>query len=1324
MTTGFFKSPFCAHEIALSEFDYANWVTCECGNKFNVHTVRAFISQKQATDNAYFAFERERKLYDILYETLKAETSGSTVRKPAAARATAAASTSTVAAPISAPIAVTEAPKPEPVEPPAPKMHRPKRAPFSPRTLMLLTAGLLAMVGISIFAVNVKDVFIGSTVVGTFALALGYGGYRAHKLIRGLGNFLTALASSIVGLGLFALANLYLPWRDAGFNDAFHSPYLMLSALATTAVSLYLGWRFKIAGWFALGPIGLGISMLIAVFAFIPGSLSAAGVSQTDSFAWTIVGASVFTLLIGACAPLLRLSIPEFEDPTDEEKYLVLDMTRERLFARQSMLMAMIVSAGLLTVRYAQVLFGSLTGSRAFGPLPVAPILTTGVIWLVVAVFIDRIGHRFTTSGEPNRILQRGGWILGFANLAMVAGKLAGDLGGYAGVALSSALALAFLVLPRYVGAIRNSVDTALATTIAGWGTWLVWFTSTPGMFLDSVGVVRILSIQLAVMALVWIAVRFAYGTSAHQRTALSLAGLSGALLMVAPPTGSGAAADLLTTSGTLIAAVGLLTGIAFGNNWVNKRYDTALLGTAPLFTNLSHIPVAVVAFINLTQIAPTWSQQPAFVSLILVGGALLAAAIRFATNRVPVGSGIGASTEWAVWPYVALALAGPMATPNATNFTATYSITFAATAAFWLAFRFIAATPKNQFTIIVLAGLCAMLIPVASATGNGMGADLWQGSGLLLTAAVVVTLITLANQLVNSRQGIDAAVNLPLVGTLSHLAVVASSFIAVANAASAWKSPDAYLALPMIATALVISALRFASTAKMSDENPLFASVKVGTAPYLALALLIPLLGTPTPSHLPETYSIAVFLTTVTVVAFATLRRVSSYGVFGIVLTFALSVVLDYTVQHLVGDGKNTLPFAVGIGVFVASFVGIYVSYAKRLPLIAEPLGKLTPVLFGGFSLVHGVLVNVGHRPGDWLVWVDSLTLVTIGALALIFSKSRAVSAMPGLTVGAVNTGWLTLAMSEIAAFATVGDAGTIARVLVVNAIAIAAILVARRNQLGVAADTVVFFATKAELVLIVAFAYLNLPTNLGSGPLLAFGAMGLSYASDWALARFARIDLGWPVKTTTLAGTLMLSMPQLGFMLAMFDGRQLSVDTNPDWFVATLALTAGSTVALLWRHLRKSAGIKYFGEVLAAWGYGFLLIATSAHPHLETPSTWIALLGLLGALFLTESYFAKRQLTALTGFIPVMTAAWLGVQQLANMCTLASARLSRWSRWPPLYSAPAWLAAKRVSRFLLSGPTCFLPHRWLATLSASPMRALRARPQPLRSSSMPLWV
>ncbi|MFM7030285.1 MAG: hypothetical protein ACKOWK_04375, partial [Micrococcales bacterium] len=1225
----------------MSEFDYTNWVTCQCGNKYNALTVRAFLTQKQATDTAYFAFERESKLYDKLYETLKSETTGATA-VPAAARATTAASTTATAAPVSAPVS-TAAPVPtEPVAPPAPKMHRPKRAPFSPRTLMLLVAGLLAVVGVSIFAVSVHDVVIGSTVVGTFALALGYGGYRAHKLIRGLGNFLTALASSIVGLGLFALANLYIPWRDAGFNDAYHSPYLLLSALGTTFLSLFLGWRFKIAGWFALGPIGLGISMLIAVFALIPGSLSAAGVSQTDAFAWTIVGASVFTLLIGATSPLLRLSIPEFEDPSDEEKFLVLDMTRERLFARQSVLMAMIVSAGLLTVRYVQVLFGSLTGSRPFGPLPVAPVLVTGLLWLGAAVVIDRIGHRFTTSGEPNRILQRGGWILGFANLAMVAGKLAGDLNGYLGVALSSILALAFLLLPRYVGAIRNSGDTALATAIAGWTTWLVWFTSSPGIFPDGVTGVRLLSVQLAVMALVWLAVRFAYGTASHQRTALTLAGLSGILLVVIPGTGSGMVADLLSATATLIAAVLLVTALTFANSWINRRHDLDLTPTADAFSVLSHGLVALVTFVNLTQLAHTWTSQSSFSVLILVGGALLAAAIRFATSRKSQGSGFGTSAEWAVWPYVALALAGPLVAPSAGNFTATYSITFAAAAAFWLAFRYIAATAKNQFTIIILAGLCAMLIPVASATGGGMSADLWQASGLLLTAAVVVTLITLANQLVNSRQGIDAAVNLPLVGTLSHLAVVASSFIAIANLATDWKTPNGYLTLPLIATALLISALRFPSTARMSDDNPLFASVKVGTAPYLALALLVPLLGTPTPGNLPETYSIAVLLTTLTVVGFATLRRVASYGIFGIALTFALSVVVDYTVQHLVGDGKTVLPFAVGIGVFVASFVGIYVSYAKRLPTISEALGRLTPALFGGFSLIHSILVNVGHRPGDWLVWVDSLTLVVIGAAALTFSRSRGVSAMPGLSVGAVHTGWLTLAMSEVAAFATIGTSGTVARVLVINAIAVAAILVSRRNQLGAATNTVIYFATRAELLLLVAFAYLSLPAALGSGPLLPFAALALSYATDWALEHFAGVNLGWPAKTATLAATLFLVLPQVGFTLSAFDGRQLSVDPNPDWFVATIALTAASTIALLWRHIRAQSGIRPFGEVLIAWVYGFMLIATSAHSHLESPYTWIELLGLLGALLLTESYFAKRQLTALVGFAPVMTASW----------------------------------------------------------------------------------
>ena len=1067
MTSGSFKSPICGHEISTVEFEYSDWVTCVCGAKYNALTVRAFVAQKDATDAAYFAFEKQRNLYDKIFNTLKAELNGTKSKGGAAvAPATVSAAPASSAAPVPAPasVLVTAEPKNQ-AEAPAPKMHRPKRAPFSPRTLMLLVAGLLAVVGVSIFAATVGDVTIGTTVVAVFIAALGYGGYRAHKIIRGLGNFLTALASSILGLGFFALANLYIPWKEAGLADAYHSPYLFLSAFGTAVASLVLGWRFKIAGWFAIGPIGIGISMLIATFAYVPGTLEAAGLNSTETYAWTIVVVSLFTLLIGGTAPMLRLTIPEFKKPTDEEKYLVLDMTRERLFARQSVLMAMIVSAGLLTVRYAQVLFGVLTGGRPFGPLPIAPVLGTGLIWVAAALVIDRIGHRFTTSGQPNRLLQRGGWILGLSNLALVAGKLASDLGGYTGAVVASAFALVFLLLPRYIGAIRNSVDTAFATSIAGWSTWAVWWVATPGLLLGQASSLRILSIQFALMAFVWLAVRFVY------------------------------------------------------------------------------------------------------------------------------------------------------------------------------------ATGKHQVTIIILAGLCAMLIPIGTATGQGMGPDVWQASGLLFLAAVVVTLITLANQLVNRRQGIDAAVNLPLVGTISHAAVATSTLVATLSLAREWSPTDAYLALPMVGVALVISVLRFASTARMANDNPLFASVKVGTAPYLLLALASPLLASVSGDHqhMAQTYSLTILFTTIVVVGFATLRRVDSYGRAGVVLAFALSVVVDYTVQHLVSDGQTKLPLAVGLGVFIASFVGIYVSYAKRLPSIAPMLGKATSVLFGGFSLIHAVMVNTGQRPGEWLVWTDSLTLVALGSIVLLFSRSKAFASMPGLPSGAVVTGWLSLAMAETAAFATVASGPTLGRVLAINAIAVATLLLARKNDLGAATNLVIYVATRAELVLALAFAITQVPSQAATSPLLPFAALALSYLIDLALARFAQIQLSWFTRILTLIGTLVLALPQLNWVLAGIDGARPVLATGSDWSLLAYGLTLASIAALLWRHLRKAADLRNFAEALLAWGYGMVLVGTSGHSHLDQPLVLAAWFSLLAVAFVSESFAARRQLTALVGFLPSLVTGWL---------------------------------------------------------------------------------
>ena len=565
-----FKSPFCDHTITATAIANNETVSCACGKTFKTDTIIEFLEQKAATDRAYFAFDAMRKRYDLLYEELERQSKAASATVGSGAKSVTAAIVDRAVALSQESLALAPTqPAAKPKQPAAPKPAkpvRPKRQPLAPRTVLLMVAALIAMVGVTVFMVTNRDSMVQALFVVVFVGATGFGAVKAHKSVRGLSNFLAAISTSVLGLALFYLGTLSQV-GDNNFADPSTSLYLPAVVAALSGASLYLGHRFKIAGWAALAPIGLTIAAVMTTLGFF---------QQQGLVVWSTFVGSIFALAIGYTGAKAKLPIPEYESPTDTQLFEVSDARRERRFTKQMVNLGMIVALGLVTVAYIQIVTASVLSNGAV----LLALIPTGLFWLATAFGLERIGGRFTDSGEVSALVIRGAWLSGFTNLAVAFVSIGTSNSGalqanYSGAFLASAVAALLLLTPKFVGPVRNSEYARQATTVAAFSAWGSWWATTPNFSLGTAEQARVFTTLLILVSLVWMLVRFVYNTNSHQFFAV----VPGSLAAVLLPTlwgaaGADTAANQLAAQSAvvLVIASALIAVVEFGNSYLTRR--------------------------------------------------------------------------------------------------------------------------------------------------------------------------------------------------------------------------------------------------------------------------------------------------------------------------------------------------------------------------------------------------------------------------------------------------------------------------------------------------------------------------------------------------------------------------------------------------------------------------------------------------------------------------------------------------------------------------------------------------------------------------------
>jgi len=260
-----FALPLCEHEIAIADDDYREWLTCTCGIYYSRATLNAY---KQVLHDLFAADERAAQIEEFAATQDQArrldlgETATSAlVREEAVTVAggqtfeqsdslAASAWTSNTVAESNLNRAPVKAAK-----------IRPRRAlpKLSPQQTLLAVAASLLLIALSIFFGTTwnEPWFSLPLKAGVLAVIVGataFGSIRSKKYFVIISNFLAALSSGFLALGLYAAAALGL-FGDAQIASPAHSPYLPFILLVTGAYSLWLGRRLKFLAGLQLHPL-------------------------------------------------------------------------------------------------------------------------------------------------------------------------------------------------------------------------------------------------------------------------------------------------------------------------------------------------------------------------------------------------------------------------------------------------------------------------------------------------------------------------------------------------------------------------------------------------------------------------------------------------------------------------------------------------------------------------------------------------------------------------------------------------------------------------------------------------------------------------------------------------------------------------------------------------------------------------------------------------------------------------------------------------------------------------------------------------------------
>ena len=507
MSGDFYVLPLCDHEIAVTEFT-SDWVQCRCGIYYRESSLIAFkdaLQQLSAASNRLDHIEAAAQKLNIQRASelgYQDASPAASSQVPVAAASASSAAATTVAAP--------EIPKFTP--PPVAKPTRPKRElpKLSPQQTLLAVAGALIVIALTIF-LGTSFAYLGTAgqgaVIAALVAASAFGSIKAKKYFTIISNFLAMLSSLFLGAGLWAASSLGL--LPQAWADPTQSPYVPAVILAVGAYSFFMGKRFGIFGFSALVAPAAATASLIFSSTYLAGMLaSSSPLRSLSAIAMLSVSLGMFaTIIIGRQTLATRLAAAAVakgaskskskktpEDESAEASYQK-DLAEREINALTVIYRASVV--GLLAYLAVQTLglLAPLVQSAFWQALPIEitpepiSVLSLGLLWLLAALFIERIGAKFTAAGTVKTSVKRLAWNAGFSytaiSLAVLTSTLQPGVGGVIQetsifmLILNALIGAAFLfsVPKRLAEDMPNSV---IASQVAAYVNWALFGLLTP----------------------------------------------------------------------------------------------------------------------------------------------------------------------------------------------------------------------------------------------------------------------------------------------------------------------------------------------------------------------------------------------------------------------------------------------------------------------------------------------------------------------------------------------------------------------------------------------------------------------------------------------------------------------------------------------------------------------------------------------------------------------------------------------------------------------------------------------------------------------------
>ena len=437
-----FSLPLCDDEYFDAQAANSEWFECQCGLFYQIETIRAYNRALDAlaeADSMAAEIEERAELQDANHRTSLGGTQAAVAAASSMSSAPAYADTQAIK-PASNWVQ-EEANKLRQDANKAPvrvKAARPNRVlpKLSPQQTLLTVAATLIVIALSIFfgsTWNDLDLGLKALILVVIVAATAFGSIKSKKYFVIISNFLAALSSAFLALGLSAAGILGL--LDSFLPDVMNpqtSFYPTFILLATGGYSLFMGRRFKVFGWVAFAPVMMALAGLV----FSVSTLRHALGDDQRLVGYVLTALSLSMLLVVAVGRLTRLpqevaavakkskkQPAESEEAESERKYQAELKVREQNALIATYRLGVWATAGVGALLFIQSLIPQfILGELQFPDATAFAVLAA--FWFAVSVFIQKRGAAFTVAGEVSTRLKFVSWILGFAPLALSAGIL------------------------------------------------------------------------------------------------------------------------------------------------------------------------------------------------------------------------------------------------------------------------------------------------------------------------------------------------------------------------------------------------------------------------------------------------------------------------------------------------------------------------------------------------------------------------------------------------------------------------------------------------------------------------------------------------------------------------------------------------------------------------------------------------------------------------------------------------------------------------------------------------------------------------------------